>query len=455
MGLSGVMAIAEQSLQAQQGGLQVTANNIANVNTPGYTQRVAVLAEQAPYSPDQGIAGGGGVILQQVQDVRAGVLQIQLNQETSNQNQLTSLQQQLQPVEGLFDASNGAGLGTSIDAFYAALQQLSTDPSDGSQRESVISAAQTMAQTFNQVSSAISQQMGGANQQVVQDVSQVNTLTTQIAQLNGEIGSLQNQPQGTAGLEDQRSTLVNNLSQLINFTQSAGSQGQITLTTAGGQQLVAGNQAVALTTQASGGVQDVYSGLTDITASISGGSLAGLIQARDVDLPNLSSQLDALATTIATGINQQNALGYDLDGNAGGNVFTPPTPIGAAANMALATTDPAKIAASSTAATNGDNSNVVAMANLQNQANAAGLTPDDAYAAIVGNVGTMLQNADTQQQASQTVLTQLQNQISSVSGVSLDEESINLTQFQHAYQAAAQVVSVINTLTSVAINLGQ
>ncbi|MGH9413810.1 MAG: flagellar hook-associated protein FlgK [Terriglobales bacterium] len=455
MGLFGIMSIAEQSLEAQQGGLQVTANNIANINTSGYTRRVADLAEQAPFSTNQGAAGGGGVTLQQVQAIRDNVLEIRLNQETSNQNRLTSLQQQLGPVQSLFNAQTGAGLNTAIDNFFSSLQQLSTNPASGAQRQSVITAAQTMAQTFNQVASGITQQIAGANQYVGQDVSQVNDLTSQIAKLNGQIASLQGVSGNTAALVDQRTGLIRNLSQLMDFTVSDGGNGQATLTTNGGQELVSGTESIPLTVKSTGSVQDIYSQGTDITSTIAGGSLAGLIQARDTDLPALATQLNSLATTLAQGVNQKNALGYDLNGTAGGNLFTPPTAANAAANMSLATTDPAAIAASASSTNSGDNANLLGMIGLQQQTNSDGLTPDGAYAAMVSNIGSLVQGADTQQQASQAVLTQLQNQRASVSGVSMDEESINLTQFQQAYQAAAKVVTVINTLTGLAINLGQ
>ncbi len=455
MGLFGIMSIAEQSLAAQQEGLQVTANNIANVNTAGYTRRVADLAEQAPFSANIGAAGGGGVTLQQVQAIRDNVLEIRLNQETSNQNRLTSLQQQLGPVESLFNAQTGAGLSTAVDNFFSALQQLSTNPTNGAQRQSVITAAQTMAQTFNQVANGISQQIQGANQYIVQDLSQVNNLTTQIAKLNGQIASLQDVSGNTAALVDQRTGLVRKLSQLMDFNISDGGNNQVTLTTSGGQELVSGMQAIPLTLQPNGSVQDIYSGATNITSTIAGGSLAGLITVRDTALPNLASQLNSLATTLAQGVNTQNALGFDLNSNPGGNLFVPPTATNAAANMVLATTDPARIAASSSSTNSGDNSNLLAMINLQQTPNASGLTPDAAYAAMVSTIGSLVQGANTQQQASQAVLTQLQNQRASVSGVSMDEESINLQQFQQAYQAAARVVTVIDKLTTLAINLGQ
>lgn len=452
-GLYGILNIANDSLQAQQAGLEVTSNNIANVNTPGYTRQVALLAEVAPFGPNASL--GGGVELQQIQSVRDSVLEIRINQETQIQSQLSSLTQQLNPVQTLFSTSGGAGLGSAIDSFFSSLQQLSTNPTSGAQRQSVITAAQTMAQTFQQVSSGIGQQETGADQEVVQAVGQVNTLLGQIASLNGQIAQAINSHQNDSALVDQRGNEINSLAGLVDFNTSDGGDGQVTLTTSQGSPLVVGAIASPLTTAATGsGVHDVFSGGNDITASLTGGSLAGLIQARDVTLPGLTTQLDALASSISSSVNSQNALGFTPTGTAGGNLFTPPPATGAAALISLATTDPNAIAASSDG-TPGSNGNLLKLADLQTQGIVGGQTPDSAYAAIVSTIGSAISGANTQQQASQLVLTQLHNQRDSTSGVSMDEESINLNNFQSAYQAAAKVVTVVNQLTNLAINLGQ
>lgn len=453
MGLFGILSIASQSLEAQQEGLQVSSNNIANINTPGYTRQVASFEEQAPFSSS--IGGGGGVQVEQVQSVRDSVLGILINQQTQTQSALTSLQQQLNPVQTMFSDQGGAGLGTAIDGFFNSLQQLSTDPTDGAQRQAVITSAQTMAHTFQQVAGSISNQQSGADQEIVQNVAQVNTDLGQIAKLNGEIADVQNSNQNDSELVDQRSTLLNGLSQLMGFNVSDGGNSQVTLTTANGSPLVVGTSSTPLTLVASGnGMHDIYSGNTDITASITGGSLAGLIQARDQVLPQLSAQLDTLASGIANGINALNTAGFTPSGAAGGNLFTPPPASGAAGVLALATTDPNAIAASADG-TAGDNSNLLAMAGLQQQTIAGGQTPDNAYANIISSVGSVIAGANTQQQASQLVLTQLQNQNSAISGVSLDEESVLIDQFQSAYQASARIVTMVNTLTGLAINLGK
>lgn len=450
--LSGILSIANQSLQTQQTGLDVVANNIANVNTPGYSRQVAQIVEQAPF---QGSGSGGGVAVAQVQSVRDAVLEIRLNQENATQNSLTSFQQQLAPVEALFSTTGGAGLGTAIDAFFGSIQQLSTSPADGSQRQAVITSAQTMAQTFQQVARGIAQQRSGADQTLVQTVGQANALLGQIASLNRQAAEVQNAGHNPGALVDQRTNLVRQLSGLMDFNVSQGVNGQVTLTTSGGDALVVGADATALTTQMTGGgVHDIFAGGDDITASLSGGSLAGLVQARDQALPQLGSQLDNLASGLIAAVNSQNAAGYTPAGTAGGNLFTPATGVGAAAAMSLATTDPNAIAASGDG-TPGDNSNLLAMEGLQQQPMIAGQTPDDAYASIVSGIGSVIAGANTRQQASQLVLTQLQNQRDAVSGVSLDEESIQLQQFQSAYQAAARVVSAINQLTALAVNLGK
>lgn len=449
--LFGILGIANEALEAQQAAISVTSNNVANVNTPGYSREVTELAEMAP---SLGAVPGatGGVDVEGVQSVRDSVLNYQVNQETQTQSQLSAFTGQLSSVQSLFAASGGSGLDTAIDSFFNSLQQLSTDPTSSTDAAAVISAAQSMVQAFQQTSSTITQQQSGADAGVVQDVTQVNSLLQQIAGLNSQIGSAQASGQDDGALEDQRDTLLSNLSQLISFDQVDAGNGQITLTTANGQALVDGTQAATLTTSmTAAGVHDIYDGGTDITSSITGGAIGGLIQARDQTIPDTLNQLNALATGIITAINNQNAQGTTPGGATGGNLFTP-AGANAAADMSLATTNPDDIATSADGSA-GDNGNVLAMANLQQQNIVNGTTADGAYADLVSSLGNTISSANAQQQASTTLLTQLQNQQSSVSGVSLDQESINLQQFEQAYQAAAQVVEVINSLASVTVDM--
>jgi len=181
-----------------------------------------------------------------------------------------------------------------------------------------------------------------------------------------------------------------------------------------------------------------------------------LIQIRDQEIPGLGSSLDQLAAGLANALNTANKTGFDLNGNAGGNLFVPPPVggVGAAATLSVSITDPALIAASSDR-TIGSNGNLAVLSAVHDQAVANGQTPLDFYSNIVFQVGIATSNTSADVDSSNLILRQLQDQRGSVSGVSFDEEAANLIKYQTAYQAAARVVSTVNTLLDVAVNLGK
>jgi len=293
---------------------------------------------------------------------------------------------------------------------------------------------------------------------VTQSVDQINTLTSQIANLNVQIASAASGGQTSSTYLDQRDQLINQLSGLVDVSQIQTENGGVTITTSNGTALVIGNQSVPLTseTDPATGFQGVYSQGNNITSTITGGALAGALQARDQTIPSILSSLDSLASSIGNSFNSINEAGTDLNGNAGGAFFNVPASgsAGAAATISVALTDPSQIAGSLNG-TAGDNSNINAMLAVQNQSIVNGQTPLNAYSNLVYQVGSAVSTAQTDSTASQSLITQLQNQISSVSGVDINQESVNLVQYERAYQAAAQVSSIIDSLTAEAINLGQ
>lgn len=453
-GLSAALGISTNALGADQGALEITTNNIANANTPGYTRERADLAEAPPIQLGN-LLFGQGTTLQDVQSIRDPVLELRIQQETSNQGQLNSFISSMNQVQSLFNETQGVGLQGALSQFFASLQSLSTQPASVPLRQGVLGAAQNLTSAFNQASNNLTQVQRGLDQTVTQDVTQVNQLTSQIAQVSGHIESLAAQGDDTGALVDQRTNLVNQLSNLIGLTVTNNAGGNYTLSTQNGSLLVVGNQSFDLSTQlnSSTGMQDIYANGSDITPTITQGELGGLIQARDSSIPGARSSLDALAYNLATAFNTQNAAGYDLSGNPGGNFFTPLSgPAGAASQISVAISDPSKIAASSDG-TQGSNGNVLLLAGIQNKPIVSGENVTDYYANLVNSIGNQVASANTQQQAETSLLQQLQNQWTSVSGVSIDEEASNLVRYQQAYQASAQVVSVVNQLMQTTINM--
>jgi flagellar hook-associated protein 1 FlgK len=455
--LSSGLNIALQSLLTEQGAIATTSNNIANVNTPGYARQRPDIAETAPVNIGD-LTFGTGVQLQQVVSLRDSVLDLRVNHETQQAGQLAAFLGSGQQIQQLFNEAAGTGLQAPLTAFFNSLSQLSTNPSDVNVRQGVLTAAQNLSAAFNHASANLTTIQSGVDLSVSQSVSQINTLTKQIAQVNIQVEAAQSAGQNSGPFADQRQQLINQLSNLVDVSEIDAHNGGLTLTTSSGAALVVGGQSFQLTTQTDPvtSLQHVFSQGADITSRITGGQLAGQIQVRDQEIPGIQSSLDTLASGLATSVNTQNQAGFDLNGAAGGNLFVPPPAggAGAAAVLALATTDPTKIAASSDG-TAGNNTNANALLALQNQPIAGGQTPLNAYSGLVFKIGSDVSNAQTEQQSNSLILQQVQNLQGGVSGVNINEEAANLIRYQNAYQASAQVSSVINSLLQTTINLVQ
>lgn len=452
-GINGTLSIALSALAASEQALATTSNNVANANTPGFSRQRPVLIPGTPVV-EGSLTFGTGVVLQKIESLRDPILEIQLNQETQQQSKLNTALSQLQQIQTQLGSAS-SGIGADISNLFNSLQQLSPDPSNLALRQGVLTAAGNLATDFNTTATNLQTQRSNIDQNVEQSVGEVNTLTTQIASVNQQISSLENAGQDASTLVDTQTNLIRQLSGLIDVTVIPTDQG-ITLATSSGTTLVSGAQSFALTTQlGSDGVQHILSGTQDITSSLTGGSLAGLIQIRDQQIPSLSSSLDQLASGLAGALNTANAQGFDLNGNQGGNIFVPPPAgaVGAAATLSVAITDPSLIAASSDG-TSGSNGNLAVLSAVSNQAVANGQTPIDFYSNIVFQIGSSTSNTSADADSSNMILQQLQDQRGSVSGVSLNEEAANMVQYQTAYQAAARVVSTVNALLSDAVNLG-
>jgi flagellar hook-associated protein 1 FlgK len=450
--LNASLATALSGLIAEQGAIAVTTNNVANVNTPGYSRQQAILVTSDPVVVDP-LTFGTGVTLQSVESIRDPILESQIQQQTQAQGQFSTLTAALQQTQVNFTTSTN-DIGTEISNFFASINLLSANPSSLPTRQGVLTAAGNLATSFNSTAGNLTQQQSSLDLSVVQTVSQINTLSQQVAELNGQVSRLQNVGENAGSFIDQRTTAIDQLSALVDVSVIP-SENTLTLTTANGAPLVSGQQSFQLQTQSTlTGLHDVYSQGKDITSQITSGQLGGTLEARDQQIPAFQTQLDTLAAGLANAVNTVQDGGFDLNGNPGTNLFTPPPAngVGAAASLSVAITDPALIAASSDGSA-GSNGNAEKMYALSSQAIISGQTPTDYYSGIVFNVGNATANALAEQTASTQVLQQLNDQRAAVSGVSLDEEAANLVQYQDAYQASAQVMTAIDNMMNAVVQM--
>ena len=492
--LNAGLNIGLSGLTSTQAALDVIGNNIANVNTPGYSRELPTIAASAGQSY-AGVSYGTGVDLTSIQGVRDTLLNQQIVQSTSLQSGAQTMYQGLQSVSSVFSDSGTSGLQTSLNNFFTSIQQVAAQPEDTSLRTAMVGSAQNLVNNLQTDYQTLVGAQSAADQQVSALVPQVNTITNQIAVLNKKLSGEANSSSDNASL-DQRQALANQLGTLVGVQTYTDANNQMNITMGGGTPLLIGGSAYTLSTvsnTSNSGYQDVYSSLnggpaTNVTASITNGQLGAQLTLRDKNLASYETSLNQFAAGLAYNVNAQQAKGYPsttpasttlstqdffLGTGASGNTNFLPTGSNAANNyagtvMALSVNsaivaDPTLIAASGLSGASGDNTNAAAMASLQTALNTVdttgageGAATSTPFSGVLTNLFTKVGDDNQQWNATATnqenITTALETQATSVSAVDLDTEATNLITFQRGYQASASFVSTISTLMDNLIN---
>jgi flagellar hook-associated protein 1 FlgK len=458
----GLLDIGRNALLTHQRAIHTTGHNIANVNTPGYSRQRVNLAATAPMDSNPGQMGNG-VTATEVQRIYDRYVNDQINAGQHDLGRWETQRKAMERVELTFDETVGFSLNQAMTDFWNSWQALSNNPEGHTERVALNSKSDALATAFNQMSKDLLQQQRDIDSGLQVAVGEINALASEIAQLNQKISAVEIGGQNANDLRDSRDLVIKQLSEMIDINTYEDGQGRVTVALAGGQPLVDGPHVWNLATQpnAAGHLNIVWtdsSGSTsDITGNIRGGKLKGWLEVRDVAIPDYLTRLDSTANGIITEVNALHTAGFDLNAVAGEIFFTGTT----AADIALNPTiwsDPNRIAASSTAAgVPGDNSNAVAIAGLQHAAIMGGgtATYDDYYRALVTDVGNQVQSAIGYADHQSVMVESMENYRDSISGVSLDEEMLNLIKFQHAYDAAAKLVSTVDEMINTVMNMAQ
>ena len=446
--LTALLGTLQDGLSAQQASLDVTGQNITNVSTPGYVDRNAVLEEQA----------GGGVDVSEIQRSFNSFTYSQVlvahGQNTASQ----ALSSSLGEAQAVVAPQGGGAISDSMNAFFSSLQSLTASPSDPSVRSTVLANATQLAQSFSTTANGLSQLQSSMFSQAQGDATEVNQDLSQIAALNSKIAQAQATGDNAPDLRDQRDSLVTTVADTMGARVVPDPSGTVTLFSSGGV-LVSGNTASSLdvSLDSSGAmkftVNNPGGAPIDITSGVTDGTLGGLREARDVNVAQTATQLDQLAYNFSNAVNSVQSSGYGLDGVSGRPLFVTPTTVaGAAANMAV---DPSVAgqpdnigAAASAQDVPGGNDVAVQLAQLATQPLNGGGAPAAQFASIASQLGSAASAANTDAATRSDMVTQAENLNSSASGVSLNEEMVNLTRFQQAFQATTRVLQAADSLLS-------
>jgi flagellar hook-associated protein 1 len=453
-GLVQLLGTAFDGLTANSRGLSVTGQNISNVNTPGYARREVLLETRG-----QGLMGVNVAGLRRVSDA---VIERKQFQTSGLASAAAERDMNLAGLEALYDDAGGTGFADAIGALFSSFSGLANAPADTTARANVLGRAEALGSRIRETADGIAKSRSDLLIKAQETTTEVNERAATIAKLNREIASAKAQGVDTTNLEDQRAQELLGLSSLIDVRTIAQDSGAILVQSAG-TTLVDEMQARKLSIDiGSGGelklLSQVGSGPpTEVTRFLTGGKLAGIREARDVDLAASAQELDQFAFDFANAVNAQHAAGYGLDGVNGRALFSVTATAAGAARAFTVSSDvlgqPSRLAASGSAtALPGSSDNAVLLSGLANASSVGGKTPAEAYGALVGSAGQRKARAAQELSLRESVAAQVEAMRESVSGVSLEEEMIALTKFQRAYEASAKVISTVDQLLQELMN---
>ena len=315
-GIGMVLNIAANALNAQQNGIGVTAHNIANVNTEGYSRQRAVLDARQPglYG---GLVMGRGVEVETVSQCSDKLIENRLMQEESNMSSASEMEKYMQVLEGLFNENSDTGISTMLSDFWNGWYDISNNPSGASERILLYEHSSLITEQFNTLASDLNQIKTDLTNAVSTGLETINKITNEIAQLNDQIVGMETN--GSANdLRDKRNALVSELNEYLATKSFEQSNGSLTIVSAKGCTLVQGNNNYELEMGGANGERVIWQNSSgsdvDITNYISNGKLGGWLDTRDEVVAKYQLDLDALAKEFIWSVNQQHSQGVGLEG---------------------------------------------------------------------------------------------------------------------------------------------
>lgn len=474
MTLNGILTTGTSGLEAYQAALAVTSNNVSNSSTPGYTRERADLVTAPSVNLTPGQFGDGAAVLN-VDRLRDTLLDGNARQELGLQAKYNQMASTGTSVESVFGDPTNPTLNSDLNNFFAAYNSLTTSPEDLGVRQTVISDAQTMATDFNSEYSQLTTLTSSLNTTINQASSDINTMLQQVAALNKQIAYGEGSGNNPNEALDQRDLLLDKLSNYMDLTVSntPNGNGMIDISV-NGKVLVNGINVNGLggnaVTTFQGGIpphwQVVANDGTNTDLATAGGQLAGIAQSYQT-IDTAQKNLDDLAGTFITQVNNLTAnppsTSYDLNGNAGVVMFNGTDASTIAVNPAVAT-DPSKVVAADTP-NSGSNGIALQIALLQNTAvnfpveappftTLPSSTLNQAVTNIVAGLGSSTKASTSLYNTYTTNVNTVQTQRQSENGVSTDKEVSNMIAFQRGYEASAKVISAVDMLMGIVINMG-
>ena len=478
---------ARRALMSQQLALNTTNHNIANANTPGFSRQEAVFGTTPAYTLGYSLAGkamdmGTGVQIEDIRRLRDTFLDFQFRSEVKEEGRWEVRREILEKLEVVINEPSEGGLAVVLEGFFDSWQELSQNPESRTVRSVVLQQGIALTDTLNHLDMQLEQLRQDLNQTLLVHVTEINSLGQQIADLNAQVIRAEARGQRANDLRDTRDLLVDKLAKLTGVHTTESENGALNVVIAN-RGLVEGTRSITLDTTGSvehSNLAPVWSDGQDF--HVHSGALKGIEEAREI-VETFQANLDTLVDELSKAVNGIHAAGYGLDaldlapedayegrnffisadedvpGILPGNIIINPALI-ANPDLIAAATDIAELP--------GDGSLALKLAQLRHKPIMGGLksgegagdegegalttTLSDYYNSLVADLGIRSREAQRMAHNQGIVTGAIERQREMASGVSLDEEITDMIRFQHAYNAAARMITAIDEMLDVIVN---
>jgi flagellar hook-associated protein 1 FlgK len=452
---------ALRGLLANQRALETTGHNISNVNTKGYSRQRVDLAATTPHTQPSFNATmpaqiGTGVEVEQLTRLRDNYIDVTLRNQFGATSSATTYTDALKQIERVINEPSDQGIAAALRNVFGALDQVASNPQDMGARSAFAHAADELARRFNQIDTQIRAVSDQSDARIDQAVTEINNLTTQIASLNTSIRDATYMGMQPNDLLDKRDLLMDELATKINYSYTTDPATQeVTITFA---------TISIVDPTATGGTTPITR--ADLDTAYTGGTLtSGSVYADEhlvtSVIPAWITRLDDLANSIVTQFNIAHPSGFDLAGNAGGDIFDASGTTAGTITLdptANILANPSLIAAAnswSMPGEPGNGGNAILMAAMRGATQGAPInsTWEEYYATVVvAGLGTEIQQSQRTLDSATASQEVLESNRQSTSGVAIDEEMTNMLRFQHAYNASARMLTALDESLDIIIN---
>ena len=471
MGVGDVLQTGVSGLHTAKSGIATTGHNITNTNTEGYSrQRV----KQASYAPDGDVGSkartGKGSYVNRIDRVNDEYVEKQLRNTQRDKDYFEERQQMLSQVENVFNEMGGEGMNRLLGTLFNDFRKLGNDPHNESLRQSLRESASSITNDFKRLSGSLLEIRNNIDSRIEGHVNEFNAVAEEIKDLNARITRYEVSGQPANDLRDKRDLLVKQAAGYMDLQVTDDEKGNANIQVRGIGPLVMGPVAEKFSVERSPadgkgkaeGAYDIKStGSANgiVTHTLKGGKLGGLLEVRDQVISRMSDRLDELAYSVTKAVNEIHRQGFNRKNTTGIDFFKDlRSKDGAASRFDLEDkikTDVNNIASAAERDAPGDNRIAVAISRLQGARlmNNGQATMDDFYNSMVSEVGIITGKNNHSLKQQEDMLSHLDSVREKISGVSLDEETANLLQYQHAYDASAKVITVADKLLETILDM--